>query len=261
MKILLSSLVAILLLQCSNKTKPTVEDSKTQKNMTNQDVQHSSMNALDWSGVYRGLVPCEDCDATKIELDINDNGVYVIQRLDIAKDTEVQISKGNVEWTQDGSSIRLNNPISPYSVYKVGESGLFPLDENMNRIKDKQGELTALDKYKPQLQNQNWRLLAAKSKKISKTMKTPFMKFEKDRVFGNLSCNNFNGAYEIKESNIQFKPLMSTKMACPDMGVEDQFQQLLMKVSTYELQGTRLALKDAQGQELLYFINDFFMDK
>lgn len=66
----------------------------------------------------------------------------------------------------------------------------------------------------------------------------PFIHFDhtEERVFGSTSCNRFSGNYEIdKESMaLSFHQLASTKMACPDMSIENEYVAMLEDVSSFK---------------------------
>jgi len=91
---------------------------------------------------------------------------------------------------------------------------------------------------------------------LGKFAKRPQLEiFVKDmRVVGNDGCNQFSGSIkELNETGILFGPLMSTRMACPDMKVSDKFNSALSKVTNYKREGLKLLLLDKEGTELLQF--------
>lgn len=65
------------------------------------------------------------------------------------------------------------------------------------------------------------------------------------KVFGFAGCNRFNGGLEFNEKTITFNALASTKMACPQMDVENQFMRAIsMQTLGYELADNTLTLKN-----------------
>lgn len=67
-------------------------------------------------------------------------------------------------------------------------------------------------------------------------------------------CNSMGGSYELKGTNqIDFLKMMSTKMACPDMTLEADFQKALEIVDTYEINGNKLTLSTRQDSTMLKF--------
>lgn|SRR5690606_14548846 len=86
------------------------------------------------------------------------------------------------------------------------------------------------------------------------------LKKEDNRVTGNGSCNGFGGSYTLDEENnrISFSELFSTKMACPDMSVEQVFMDVLSKVDNYSLNGDTLTLNKARMAPLAKFEAVYF---
>jgi len=82
-----------------------------------------------------------------------------------------------------------------------------------------------------------------------------YMRFhqnEKTFVDGSGGCNRFSGNFTVVGSALRVGPLISTRMACPDMREERAFFNALQSVDAYRLeQGELLLLRD--GAPLLRF--------
>jgi heat shock protein HslJ len=81
----------------------------------------------------------------------------------------------------------------------------------------------------------------------------PSMKFQilegAPRVTGVGGCNNFSGTYTLSgDRDLEFGPVMATKMACPNLGVEDALFTALQSVRHWNVVSTRLELTDADGK-------------
>ena len=63
-----------------------------------------------------------------------------------------------------------------------------------------------------------------------------------DLLTGFSGCNKFSGNVIADEINIKIGPLMSTRMACPAMAVENQFHKLLTSADNYHIKGESLEL-------------------
>jgi heat shock protein HslJ len=78
------------------------------------------------------------------------------------------------------------------------------------------------------------------------------------KLFGSAGCNQYNGPYDVEGQQIRIGPLATTRMACPQPeGVEAQeaaYLAALEKSTVYELVGTNLTLRDAQGATQVEFI-------
>jgi len=60
---------------------------------------------------------------------------------------------------------------------------------------------------------------------------------------GNAGCNRFRGSFELPaDGQLRFGPLLSTKMACPDLQTESGFMSALNSVRTYQISGDTLRL-------------------
>lgn len=66
--------------------------------------------------------------------------------------------------------------------------------------------------------------------------------------------NNYFGQYEVDGNNIKFGPAGATMMAGPEnlMKAESQYFMTLSKVNSFVLDGQKLALKTADGKELVF---------
>lgn len=69
------------------------------------------------------------------------------------------------------------------------------------------------------------------------------------KVSGMGSCNNFFGTAAIGENTISFSGIGATRMACPDMRVEDALFQILSAPVTYSIAG-RIMVWEQKGQSV-----------
>lgn len=77
--------------------------------------------------------------------------------------------------------------------------------------------------------------------------------FPTDKRFtGNGGCNRISGNYELeKRADIEFKDVVSTKMACPDISFENTFLTTLGTVDRYEVRENEMLLKDGKKTVLV----------
>jgi putative lipoprotein len=74
------------------------------------------------------------------------------------------------------------------------------------------------------------------------------------RVGGFSGCNRFTGQYERNESQLGFRPLASTRMACLEgMDQEQRFLQLLATTTRFTIHGDSLALYSGDERLILRF--------
>ena len=101
---------------------------------------HTSQNAVDWPGTYEGVLPCADCEGILTTLTLAADGRYVISRAWLGRGDAVLTEEGGFSWTDDGRNVVLDG--QDPGGYKVGESRVWVLDDDMKRV---EGELA--DRY------------------------------------------------------------------------------------------------------------------
>jgi uncharacterized lipoprotein NlpE involved in copper resistance len=106
------------------------ESDKNEGEEINTIDMHTSENALDWVGAYKGILPCADCEGIETVLELNDDQTYLLQTRYLGVDEEIQIEEmGIFTWDISGQKIQLNNKQAP-NQYKIGEDIIWCLDIN-----------------------------------------------------------------------------------------------------------------------------------
>jgi heat shock protein HslJ len=67
------------------------------------------------------------------------------------------------------------------------------------------------------------------------------------RVTGFGGCNRFRGTFSFRDGALKIGPLMSTRMACPDLAAEARVMRTLEAAARAEATHLRLVLKDGRG--------------
>ncbi len=228
---------------------------------------HNSRNSLDWSGTYQGVVPCADCEGIETRLTLKEDGSYLLETKYTGKSEKLFSKSGSFSWSEDGGKIVLLNYEEGPSNYQVGENVLIQLDQQGNSIAGELAEQYQLQKIDTGLFNTDeakliggyWKLIELMGKPVEfpeDGKKEPHLLFRAEgrRLGGNGGCNNIVGTYEIKENNrISFSKMATTRMACPALGVEQQFLEVLQKVDGYNLVGDTLVLNRAKMAPLAKF--------
>ena len=98
-----------------------------------QEPQHTSQQSLDWDGIYRGVLPCADCQGTQTTIYLNKNLIYRLKIKYLGKSDSVYDQSGVFSWNKQGNTITLHNQPKPNSFF-VGEGTLTKLDLEGNRI-------------------------------------------------------------------------------------------------------------------------------
>lgn len=106
-----------------------------------------------------------------------------------------------------------------------------------------------------------WNVIELEGKSLSSDNPLPFLSFDlkEKRLSGNTGCNRIIGSLDIDESNsemISFPQVGSTRMACPDMTVEDNLLKLLNGVKYFESKSkakpvTRISLCDESKNPII----------
>lgn len=69
------------------------------------------------------------------------------------------------------------------------------------------------------------------------------------RISGNAGCNRYNGSVELSADSMRVGPLMSTKMACDQLELEQKFMSHLSEQSlTYQFKDGILTLNSEKGE-------------
>lgn len=106
-----------------------------------------------------------------------------------------------------------------------------------------------------------WNVIELEGKSLSSDNPLPFLSFDlkEKRLSGNTGCNRIIGSLDIDESNsemISFPQVGSTRVACPDMTVEDNLLKLLNSVKYFESKSkakpvTRISLCDESKNPIM----------
>lgn len=236
---------------------------KTSDNPITPDSAHNSRNSVDWKGIYRGVLPCEDCQGTQTEIKLNSDLTFEISRKYLGKSNEIFQEGGTFIWDDMGSKVSLKMGKEPaeQNQFLVGENQLIKLDEKGNRISGENGERYILKKadFDKEITEKYWKLIELNGKKISaptdQNKEAHFiLKAEDSRLVGNGGCNTFGGSYELAEGNkIMFSNIVSTKMACPDVKYESDFLGVFEQSDNYSIKEGILTFNKAKMAALAKF--------
>jgi len=99
---------------------------------------HHGQNSLDWPGIYRGFLPCDDCKGVKTSLALNKNNSYILLTQYVGKSEREFVEKGKFTSDNKNNTVTLTpRDGSTTRQYVVGENMLTQLDNNGNRISGK----------------------------------------------------------------------------------------------------------------------------
>ncbi len=232
--------------------------SNTNAVAANRDAAHSSHNALDWAGVYRGVLPCADCPGIETVVELKQDGTYITQAKYLGKNYEVAPDQGQFSWADAGNTITLSG--AEPARYAVGENQLTRLAIDGSSITGPNAEHYVLTKLtEAGVTERYWKLVELHGKPVPTLQREPFfiLKAEGGTVTGFGGCNPLSGSYEINEatSRIRFENMASTMMACTEgMDIEAAFHQVLRTADNFSLNGDHLTLNRARMAPLARFV-------
>ena len=107
---------------------------------------HTAQNSLSWDGVYKGTLPCADCEGIQTELTLNTDETYKLVTTYLGKgDGNTFTKEGKFSWV-DGFKIKLDGFAEGEgsSLYRVEEGKVLSLDLEGNVIEGNLAEMYIL---------------------------------------------------------------------------------------------------------------------
>ncbi|HQV35060.1 MAG TPA: copper resistance protein NlpE N-terminal domain-containing protein [Flavobacterium sp.] len=247
MKITSITCIAILFFSvgCTKKTKTEATNEILNDSTTIIVIdEHNAKNSLDYIGMYKGIVPCADCEGIETILNLRDESNFVLTTHYLGKkDSKINELKGTYTWNKEGNTVVLSGIENGPSQYFVSENYLTQLDLEGNKITgdlaskyvlEKQNE-TAVEIAPPSpptksnfnqsptstsVQKQvgkevyavvgtKWRLVELNGraiKNINQSTKDLFLQLNKENRYSAFAgCNSMMGQYELKEEIFRIK--------------------------------------------------------
>lgn len=147
------------------------------------------------------------------------------------------------------------NTVRTYTIEKVGP-------EYLLYMKDGRGITTmTLRKSEIAYANGAWAITAINGNNLNPNRSVPEINIDIDssRIHGNAGCNVFNGKVSTDpdvQNSIKFSEIVTTRMTCPDIDIEQAFLQTLANVTSVHQadNGDALIMKDASGKVVLHLV-------
>ncbi len=95
--------------------------------------------------------------------------------------------------------------------------------------------------------NGSWKAVAIGAAAVA----GPTLVVEGAKVSGMGGCNRYSGPVTVDGNSVRFGPLVSTRMACEQLAVEQSFFDALEGVRTFAAEGERLKLIGEDGSALV----------
>ena len=251
-KIIVNTVLLAVTIASALSCNPASKTSKIQS-------AHNSQNSLDWDGIYRGTLPCADCQGIQTPIYLNKDQTYTIKTKYLGRENNEQETSGKFTWNKEGNIIQLENTGGSPGKYKVKEGALVHLDNEGKKITGANASNYLLTKGAYAIAERYWKLVELYGKPVTMDesfIKEPHIIFRDSsgRYNANGGCNGFSGKYEVSGYNrSRITPGPSTLMACKNMETEKQFQQVLKTAESYVVSGDELQLIKARMAPLAKF--------
>lgn len=109
----------------------------TQKKSKTEDVSksevvdnHNAENSLDYTGTYRGLLPCASCVGIMTTIELNSDSTFTKQDLYLSNKDSAFTEEGSFSFNKDGSTIVLKSNKGDTFTYRVEEGSLLMLNSS-----------------------------------------------------------------------------------------------------------------------------------
>ncbi|MCS7053308.1 MAG: copper resistance protein NlpE N-terminal domain-containing protein [Ignavibacterium sp.] len=245
--------VTLISISCSSKVHNQIKSA---------DVEIGK-NFFNWTGTYKGTLPCKDCNGIETIIRLNNDTTYQITLKHLSRKPDSTESYGIFVWNKENNTITLNEIKNMSNKFFVKENTIIQLDSDGNQILGEFAYKYVLKKIQStpieKITDITWRLIEIQGKPISRLDKhkkpIQFRLISKEnRVNGFAGCNNFWGSFNLKDGNrISFSKMASTLMACPDLHLETEFYRILDRADNYTIKDNFLFLNKAKMAPLAKF--------
>ena len=205
---------------------------------------HNSQNSLDWSGVYEGIVACQDCPGTQMRLMLGQDGSFELSRRALIRGATPATATGQFTWQPDGNTIVLDASGGAQG-FAVGEGRVIVLNSDGSRpdaagaslLRLASAQLDARTGLAEMLETHRWTLSSATGAgnqpvvSLFPAADRPFVfSFAGSRLLVEGGCNGLRGGYQLgADGLLTLSQLASTQMACdpPLMAADKALSGLL----------------------------------
>lgn len=193
---------------------------------------HTSRIALDWAGVYEGLLACADCPGIHTQLTLEPDGGFEIVQRRLVRDAEPSSARGQFEWEADGNTIALDAE-GDEQRFAVGEGRLLLLETGQTQPAWDRADATLPQSSSAwrstrqdlgeMLEDHRWLVVDATdagNRRIDALFpdaeRSFAFNFAGSRLHAQGGCNGFRGAFEFDgDERLDVTGTISTLMACP----------------------------------------------
>ena len=217
-----------------------------------------------WMGMYRGTLPCADCEGILTKVVLNQDMTYQKTMKYLGKEDTVFRQSGSFVWNDTEDEVTLEDE-DQASRYRLKGDTLVQLDADGNRIEGELAGYYALGKvlYDPTIKEKYWKLIELNGQPVAmgedQEREAHFILKQDQRATGYSGCNGLSGTYYLDEGfRIQFTDLAATMSICPESEKEREFLDVLNTTDNYSHHGDTLTLNKARMAPLAVFEAVYF---
>lgn len=218
----------------------------------------SSRRSLDWTGYYQGLILQGDNEGTYIDLELHEDSTFVKREKKLNSEDKLIAINGTFSWSEDGNDIILTSDFEAYnSILKVEKQHLiWKKRQNENILAEKSNDYI-LTKIPGLLLEREWVITSIANIDVHLSPKgnnehiNIFFASDENKAYGFGGCNFYRTSYHLIDNELAFTPIMATKMAGPNINIENKFFANLQKVKKYQIVDKELYLSDENGLNII----------
>ena len=216
-----------------------------------QAVRSAAESSPAWAGTYSGVLPCASCPGIVTILQLNGDLTYRLETTYLEEENGSFSDSGSFHWNEPGRVLTLDSPDNTEapSMYALADGRVIQLDMEGMMVTGQLADKYVLTPVAP-LEEKYWKLVELNGKPVGfldDWNREPHVRFQSadKRVSGTSGCNSFFGSYALEgENQVVFSALGATKMACPEMWVEQELFQVLDGTVDYAVKGNKLTFSN-----------------
>ena len=217
-----------------------------------------------WMGMYRGTLPCADCEGILTKVVLNQDMTYQKTMKYLGKEDTVFRQSGSFVWNDSKDEVTLQGE-NEANRYQLDGEKLIQLDADGNRIEGELAENYEFEKvlYDSTIKEKYWKLIELNGRAVTmdedQEREAHFMLKQDNQVTSYSGCNVLGGTYYLDEGfRIQFTDLAATMSICPESEKEREFLDVLNTTDNYSHHGDTLTLNKARMAPLAVFEAVYF---
>jgi heat shock protein HslJ/uncharacterized lipoprotein NlpE involved in copper resistance len=265
MRILITLILPLCILFSACEQVATTGAPEKETVASEVDAAHPDRTALDWSGVYRGTLPCADCEGIATEIILKEGDTFMMRQRYLGKSDSVVVNAGSVTWHPSEHAITLTTGDDEQMNFAIETGALSLLDEDGEKIAGTLSENYVLRRPVEGsiLYGIYWQLAELEQDAVEpdeQGRRMPHLIFKQQdyNLTGSTGCNTLNGTFSSAENgSLNIVATSTTRIACPEMLYESRFLQMLDDVSEFEVENDSLILRDESGKVRARFVADY----